>query len=197
MVPKPRVHWNVVLWLARKPNWRALSRSLSSICFWRVFRITFSNSLPGVDRRLIRRKFCGNFGSLPGFGNVMIFASFQDFGKWDSRRQWLNKCVKCTNGRLGSCLRHSFGMPSIPQDFLNFKELINICKSRGLILSGACWLRLLNSSLHPPFIVFVTQIMVCELIFQAVSNYAGFLRWKKFKAWRTMNGSWCPWSISL
>jgi hypothetical protein len=32
----------------------------------------------------------------------------------------------------------------------------------------------LNSSLHLPFMVFVTQITVCELIFQAVSNCVGF-----------------------
>jgi hypothetical protein len=51
------------------------------------FRINFSNSLPVLDRRLIGRKFWGNFGSLPGFDNVMTFASFQDFGKWDSRGQ--------------------------------------------------------------------------------------------------------------
>jgi hypothetical protein len=89
-----------------------------------------------VNKRLIGRKFCGNFGSLSGFGNVMIFASFQDFGKWDSRRQWLNKFVKCTNGIRGWCLTHSFGMPLIPQDFLNLKELISFCKSHGLILSG-------------------------------------------------------------
>jgi hypothetical protein len=35
----------------------------------------------------------------------------------------------------------------------------------------------LNSSLHPPFMVFITQIMVCELIFQAVNNCVGFLGW--------------------
>jgi hypothetical protein len=130
------MHCSVVLWRPRKPNWLALSRPLSSVCFWRVFRITSSNSLPVVDRRLIGHKFWGNFGSLLGFGNVMIFASFQDFGKWDSWRQWLNKCVKCTSGHLGSRLRHSFGKPSIPQGFLNFKELNNFCKSHGLILSG-------------------------------------------------------------
>jgi hypothetical protein len=33
----------------------------------------------------------------------MTFSSFQDIGKWVRRRQWLNKCVKCTNGRLGRC----------------------------------------------------------------------------------------------
>jgi hypothetical protein len=81
--------WSVVLWHAGKPNWLVLSRLPRSICFWRIFRFTFSNSLPIVDRRLIGRRFYGNFWSLPGFGNVMIFASFQDFGKWDSRRQWL------------------------------------------------------------------------------------------------------------
>jgi hypothetical protein len=106
------------------------------MCFWTILWMTFSNNLPVVDRRLIGRKSWGNLGSLPYFGNVMTFASFQRFGKWDSRRQWLNKCVKCTNGRFGRCLRHSFRMPPIPQDFLNFKELISFCKSHGLILSG-------------------------------------------------------------
>jgi hypothetical protein len=126
---------NVVLWHALKPNWLALIRRLSLICFWRAFRITFSNSFPVVSRRLIGRKFRGNFESLPIFGNVMNFASFQDFWKWDSWCLWLIKFVNCTNGRLGRCLRHSFGMPSIPQDFLNFKDLISFCKSHGLILS--------------------------------------------------------------
>jgi hypothetical protein len=113
------------------------------MCFWTILWTTFSNNWPVMDRRLIRRKFWGNFWSLPGFGNVMMFASFQDFGKWDSRRQWLNKCVKCTNGRPGRCPRHSFGMPSIPQDFLNFKEWISFCKSHVLILSRG----LLNTAL--------------------------------------------------
>jgi hypothetical protein len=42
-----------------------LSRPLSSICFWSNFRITFSNSFPVVERRLIGRKFWGNLGSTP------------------------------------------------------------------------------------------------------------------------------------
>jgi hypothetical protein len=70
------IHWSAVLWRTRKPNWLALSRHLSSMCLWPIFRMIFSNSLPVVDKRLIWRKFCGNFGSLPGFGNV-TFASFQ------------------------------------------------------------------------------------------------------------------------
>jgi hypothetical protein len=130
------IHCNVLLWRARKPNWLALGRPHFSICFWRNFRITFSNSWPVVDRRLIGRKFSGNFGSLPGLGKVVTFASFQWFVKCDSRRQWLNKWVKCTNGSLGKCLRHSFGTPSIPQAFLNFKDFINFCTSHGLILGG-------------------------------------------------------------
>jgi hypothetical protein len=61
------------LWRARKPNWLAFSRPLSSICFWRSFRITFSNSFPVVERRLIGAKFWGNLGSLPGLGKVITF----------------------------------------------------------------------------------------------------------------------------
>jgi hypothetical protein len=40
----------------------------------------------------------------------------------------------------------------------------------------------LNSSLHMPFMGFVTQLMFCELIFQAVSNGVGFLGGMTFKA---------------
>jgi hypothetical protein len=54
-----------------------------------------------------------------------------------------------------------------------------------------------NYSFYPPFTVFVTPDMVCELIFQAISNCTGCLGWMKFKTWRTMNSSWCPWSIPL
>jgi hypothetical protein len=37
-----------------------------------VFRSNFSKSLPVLDRRLIGRKFSGNFGFLPGFGRAVI-----------------------------------------------------------------------------------------------------------------------------
>jgi hypothetical protein len=32
------------------------------MCLWTIFRITFSKSLPVVDKNLIGRKFWGNFG---------------------------------------------------------------------------------------------------------------------------------------
>jgi hypothetical protein len=69
-------------------------------------------------------KIWGNFGSLPGFGSVVIFASFQDAGKWPSRRQWLNKRVKRARGLLGRCRGYLFGMPSRPQASQNFKDCI-------------------------------------------------------------------------
>jgi hypothetical protein len=100
---------------------------LSSMCVWTIFSTTFSNSLPVVDKRIIGHRFWGNIESLPGFGEVITFASFQDFGKCERRMQWLIKYIKCTNGLLGRCLRHSFEMTSIPQAFLNFKEFINLC----------------------------------------------------------------------
>jgi hypothetical protein len=125
-----------VLWRAQKPNWLALSRPLSSICFWsileRLYRIAFLLWTEGWC------KFCGSFGSLPGLGKVITFASFQGFGKCDSRMQWMNKWVRWTNGRLGRCLRYSFGMSSIPQAFLNFKEFIIFFNSHGLIFEGSC-----------------------------------------------------------
>jgi hypothetical protein len=39
-----------MLLLKFKPNWLALSRPLSSIGLWTIVRITFSNSLPVVDK---------------------------------------------------------------------------------------------------------------------------------------------------
>jgi hypothetical protein len=136
------VTWSVslihcdVLWRSRKPNWQPLCRFFSSMCLKTVFSIAFSNSLLVLDKRLIERKFLGNLGSLPGFGKVITIASFQEFGKCESRRQWLIKWVKCTNDLPGRCLRHSLGMLSIPQAFLSFSEFISFCKSQGLTLSG-------------------------------------------------------------
>jgi hypothetical protein len=103
--------------------------------FGLFFRIIFSNSLPVVDKRLIGRIFWGNLGSLPSFGKVITSASFQFTGKCDSRLQWLDKWVRCTNGLLGRCLRHSFGMPSIPRAFFSFSVFIIFCTSHGLTLS--------------------------------------------------------------
>jgi hypothetical protein len=62
------IHCSVVLWRVQKRNWLALSRPLSSIYFWRKFKITFPISFSVVDSRLIGRKFCRNFGTLPGLG---------------------------------------------------------------------------------------------------------------------------------
>jgi len=47
------VHWSVVLWRARKPNWFVFSKLLTSRCLWTIFRITFLNGLPIVDKRLM------------------------------------------------------------------------------------------------------------------------------------------------
>jgi hypothetical protein len=47
------------------------------VCFWILLKISFSNNLPVVDKRLIGRKFGENFEYFPGFGRVTIFTSFQ------------------------------------------------------------------------------------------------------------------------
>jgi hypothetical protein len=60
--------------------WFAFSRPLSPMCLWTIFRITFTNNLPFVGKRLIGRKFLGNVGALPGFRKVIIFAFFQGVG---------------------------------------------------------------------------------------------------------------------
>jgi hypothetical protein len=43
--PSP-IHWNVTLWSARKPDWLALNKFLSSVYFWIAFKIGFSKNLP-------------------------------------------------------------------------------------------------------------------------------------------------------
>jgi hypothetical protein len=48
-------------------------------------------------------------------------------------------------------------MPSIPHAFLSFKEFINFCKSRGLILSGGVVVYSFVQSLNSDFMVIVTK----------------------------------------
>jgi len=91
--------------------------------WWWPFQIVFPTGL----------KFWENFGFLPGFGKAFTFTSFQEDGKCDSRKQWLNRWVRWTIGFRGRCLRHSFGMPSIPQAFFNLRQFNIFCTSQGLI----------------------------------------------------------------
>jgi hypothetical protein len=51
------------------------------------FQNNFFKDFALEDKRLIGRKFCGNLGSLPGFGKTTTFASFKGVGKCDSRIQ--------------------------------------------------------------------------------------------------------------
>jgi hypothetical protein len=83
------VHCKVLLWLAWNPDWFAFSSPLLPMCLWTIFRITFSNSLPVVGKGLISLKFLENVEPLPCFSKVIIFSSFQGFGKWEIRRQLL------------------------------------------------------------------------------------------------------------
>jgi hypothetical protein len=112
-------HCKVVLWHARKPEWLALSKRFFLMCFCAICKITFSKSLPVEGSRPIGRKFWGNLGPLSGFGMATTFAPFQNAWKCESRTQWLIKWLKWANGLLGRCLRHLFGIPSIPQAFFN------------------------------------------------------------------------------
>jgi hypothetical protein len=108
------------------------------MCLRNIFRITFTKGLLVVDNRLIGRRFWGNLGSFPLFGKI-IFYSFQNLGKWESRMQWLNKFVRCTSGLLGSCLRHSFGIPRIPYAFRSLLISVNhlVLSFQGGLMSTA------------------------------------------------------------
>jgi len=128
------MHWSVVLWRARKPNWHGFSMLLSPMCLRVILRMTFSNTLPVEGRRLIGLKFWRSFGFLPGFGKVIIFSYFQDKGKCEILKHCLNRRVRWTIG-FHRCLRHSFGLPSIPLDFFNLKEFISFWTWQGLPFS--------------------------------------------------------------
>jgi hypothetical protein len=74
------IHSSAVLWWERKSHWLALSRSLSSMCLWTIFRNTFSNTSPVVDQSPIGHKLLGRYRSLQRFSNVITFACFKGFG---------------------------------------------------------------------------------------------------------------------
>jgi hypothetical protein len=60
-------------------------------------------------------------------------------------------------------------MPSNPQAFLSFSEDIHFSRSQGLILSEGfvvcSFVQNLDTGLHPPFMVFVTWVVWCEMAF--------------------------------
>jgi hypothetical protein len=87
------IQWSVVLWSAWKPNWLVFSKFMSSVCFWIVLEISFSNSLPVVKKMVSGHKFWRNSVSLSVFGRVMILFPFQSVRRWWSWRQWLNKLL--------------------------------------------------------------------------------------------------------
>jgi hypothetical protein len=105
----------------------------------------------------------------PGFDNIITFAPFQGFGKWDSQRQWLNKCVICISGLLKRSLRHSSGIPSSLQVFLNSNQFTDLWMSQSLIFPNGVASTEVSKALdtrhHLSLMAFVTQVMRCELVF--------------------------------
>jgi hypothetical protein len=128
------IYWSAMLWRAWKPNWLARRRAHSSMCLWTIFSTSFWNSLLVVEK-VIGLKFWVNVGSLPGFGSFMSYASSQDFGKCGSRRQWLNKCVRCISGLLGRFLGRWFRIPPSPEAVLNFSIFTRFCMIHGINFS--------------------------------------------------------------
>jgi hypothetical protein len=110
------IHWSFVL---------TLSTLLSSMCLWTIFRITFSNSLPVVDKRLIGLKFWANLGSYHLSVTLQILLPSKALEN-GSRKKWLIRRVRCANGLLGKYLRHSGDILSGPQAFLSFDEFANL-----------------------------------------------------------------------
>jgi hypothetical protein len=116
-----------------------LQHVFSSTCLWTIFRRAFSINFSVVDRRLIGRKFCD--------------------GKCDRRKQWLNKCVIWTSGLLGRCLTHSLALAFIYRPYAILSGLLVFWRHGALLFPGF----VVCSSLQPPFVVFVSQVLRCEL----------------------------------
>jgi len=95
----------------------------------------------------------GIFGSLTVFDKVINFASFQDDGKCENRKQWLNRYVKWNSGPLGRCLRHSFGIHQFHRLFLVWVGWFfirhEVLLFRGTVVHG--FRQYLDTSLHSPF----------------------------------------------
>jgi hypothetical protein len=120
-----------------------------------------------VDRRLIGRRFCENLGSLPGFGQgylTLLPSKAAETGTAESDDQ---TSVIWTNGLIGSCLRHPFGIPSGPQAFFSC-SVFQPSDVAGTYFFGrivVCSLEhSFSSSFHPPFLGFVRQVMGYELV---------------------------------
>jgi hypothetical protein len=88
----------------------------------------------------------------------MTSASFQSFGKWDSRRQWLNKCVRCTSGLLGIFLEDYWGIGSeyhqVHKRFsISINLIIYVCH-KVLLFPTGCRLQMrAELGLHSPPVV--------------------------------------------
>jgi hypothetical protein len=133
------------MWRGRKPHalkFRVvICRETKLVCskqalFFNMPLKYFQNNLVRqvacMDNRMIGRKSWRTSGPLTHFGKAITFDSFQNFGKWGSRKQWLNKCVRCATGLLEKCLRHLFRIRSSPEAFLSFNEFTNSCLSQVL-----------------------------------------------------------------
>jgi hypothetical protein len=96
------------------------------VCLWTIFRITFSNSLLIVDKRLMGCKFWGILGPYQ-VPVTITFASFQGFRNWDSRRQWLKICFKI----------YQWSSWKMPEAFV--WSTISVTIFRRRVMSGTWW----------------------------------------------------------
>jgi hypothetical protein len=151
-----------------------------------------------VDSLIIESKFWRNFGSLRVLCKVITSAPFQGDGEYGSREQWLINSGIRSDGLFAKCMVHSLGTSSVPQVLLFSRTCF--CASHGLTYSGrggGCVQRRvqLHLSLHLPFMAVVTQVLRCELLFQAIIFSVGLFYRMILKFQITTNSNWCLWSI--
>jgi hypothetical protein len=178
------IYWSVVLWSDQSQTHLHVV-SFFPQCFWIALKISFSNTLPTVGKRLTGRKFGGNFECLLGFSRVMNFASFQGDGKWPSWRQCLDKCVKCTKGLPERFWGHS--LPNIKDgiyfEMLQSRKFIDVSYSAAS--TWASTRRLWWQSHKPSALNW----------FSKKPAFFGFIDWVKYGIYGTMNCRCCLWSI--
>jgi hypothetical protein len=104
------IHWNVILWRARKTNWLVLSRILFSMYLWNIFRITLSSSLPALEKSLIWHQFLGKLTSYQFSVTLWLLLPSKILENWTAKHSDYTNVTKVPVIFLEGSWGVSFGM---------------------------------------------------------------------------------------
>jgi hypothetical protein len=143
----PLLHCSVLLWLALYQSRLLVNRPLSWKSPWTIFSVSPQTVYP---LWLTGSRFGGNLSSLLDFGKAVIFTSFQDGGKCESRMHWLIKYDRFTNGFFGRYLNYLFGMSCTPRPSSILRNLLISVGARGSLVVKALILQTGRSRVRFP-----------------------------------------------